>query len=97
MTLTNDESVKIQEKEVTGHSAVFWCSVERAERNEVFQSENAATTVGREIYTRLDCRGSTVRFPAGAGNFSLRRIQNGSGAYPMGTRGSFPGGKAAGA
>jgi hypothetical protein len=37
--------------------------------------------------------------PGGAGNFSLhRRVQNGSGAhppsYPMGTRGSFPGGKA---
>jgi hypothetical protein len=43
-----------------------------------------------------------VRFPAGAGNFSLNhRIQNGSGAhpasYPIGTRGSFPWGKAAGA
>jgi hypothetical protein len=39
----------------------------------------------------LDDRGSRVRFPAGAGNFSLRhRVQNGSGAhpasYPMGTR-----------
>jgi hypothetical protein len=38
--------------------------------------------------------------PAGAGNFSLHyRVQNGSGAhpasYPIGTRGSFPGGKAA--
>jgi hypothetical protein len=37
-----------------------------------------------------------------SGNFSLRhRVQTGSGAhstsYPMGTRGSFPGGKAAGA
>jgi hypothetical protein len=50
----------------------------------------------------LDDRGSGVRFSAGAGNFSLhRRVQNGSAAhpasYPMGTRGSFPGGKAAGA
>jgi hypothetical protein len=48
----------------------------------------------------LDDRGSRVRLPAGAGNFSLHRIQNGSGAhpasYPIGTRGSFPGGKAAG-
>jgi hypothetical protein len=47
-------------------------------------------------------RGSRVRFPAGAGNFSLHhRAQNGSGAYPasypMGIRGSFPGRKAAGA
>jgi hypothetical protein len=51
---------------------------------------------------RLADRGFRVRFPAGAGNFSLHhRVQNGSGAhpdsYPMGTRGSFPGGKAAGA
>jgi hypothetical protein len=40
--------------------------------------------------------------PGGAGNFSLYYcIQNGSGThpafYPMGTRGSFSGGKAAGA
>jgi hypothetical protein len=51
---------------------------------------------------RLDDGGSRVRFPAGAGDFSLHhRFQNGSGAhpasYPMGTRGSFPGGKAVGA
>jgi hypothetical protein len=46
-------------------------------------------------------RGSGVRFPAGAGNFSLHHgVQNGCGAHPasyaMGTRGSFPGVKAAG-
>jgi hypothetical protein len=50
----------------------------------------------------LDDRGCRVRFPAGAGNFSLHyRVQNGSGAhqasFPMDTRGSFPGGKVAGA
>jgi hypothetical protein len=50
----------------------------------------------------LDEQGSRVRFPAGAGNFSLyHRVHNGSGAhpasYPMGTKGSFPGGKVAGA
>jgi hypothetical protein len=49
----------------------------------------------------LNDRSSRVPFPAGAGNFSLHhRVQNGSGAYPasyrMGTRVSFPGGKAAG-
>jgi hypothetical protein len=49
----------------------------------------------------LDDWVSRDRFPAGAGNFSLHyRVQNGSGAhlasYPMGTKGSFPGGKAAG-
>jgi len=46
-------------------------------------------------------RGSRVRFPKGAGNSSLHhRVQNGSEAHlashPMGTRGSFPGGKVAG-
>jgi hypothetical protein len=49
----------------------------------------------------LDDRGSRVRFPAGAGNFSLHhRVQTDSGAhpvsYPRGTSGSFPRGKAAG-
>jgi len=46
--------------------------------------------------------GYGLEFPAGAGNFSLHhRVQKGSGvhptSYPMGTRGSFPGAKAAGA
>jgi hypothetical protein len=50
----------------------------------------------------LDDRSSRVRFLAGAGNFSHHhRVQKRSGAhpasYPMGTRCSFPGGKAAGA
>jgi hypothetical protein len=50
----------------------------------------------------LDDRGSRVRFPAGAGNISLHhRVQTGSGdhpaSYPMGTKGSLLGGKAAGA
>jgi hypothetical protein len=58
--------------------------------------------VGIALCYELDDQGSSVRFPVGAGNFSLHhRVQNGSGAhpasYPMGTRGSFPGGKAAGA
>jgi hypothetical protein len=45
--------------------------------------------------------GSTVWLPAGAESFSLRRVRSGSGAhlasYPMGARGSVPGGGAAGA
>jgi hypothetical protein len=49
----------------------------------------------------LDDRDSRVRFPAGAGNFSLHHgVQNDSGAhpasYPMGKREYFPGGKAVG-
>jgi hypothetical protein len=60
------------------------------------------SSVGIALGYRLDGRGSRVRFPAGAGNFSLHhRLQNGSRAhtasYPTGTRGSFPGSKAAGA
>jgi hypothetical protein len=44
----------------------------------------------------LDDRGSRVRFPAEAGNFSLHhRVQNGSGAHPASSpisiMGSFPG------
>jgi hypothetical protein len=59
------------------------------------------SSVGIALAYGLDERGSRVRFPAGAGNFSLHhRVLNGSGAhpasYPMGTRGSFLGGKAAG-
>jgi hypothetical protein len=43
-----------------------------------------------------------VRFPARTGKFSLHhRVQSGPGAhpasYPVGTRGSLPGGKVAGA
>jgi hypothetical protein len=60
------------------------------------------SSVGIALGYGLDDRGSRVLCPAGTENFSLHhRIQNGSGAhaasYPMGTRGSFPGGKAAGA
>jgi hypothetical protein len=59
------------------------------------------SSVGIALDYGLDDRGSKVRFPAGAGNFSLHyRVQNGSRAhpasYPMGIRGSFSGGKAAG-
>jgi hypothetical protein len=60
------------------------------------------SSVGIALGYGLDDRVSRVRFPAGAGNFSHhhRCVQNGSRAhpasYPMGTRGSFPGGKVAG-
>jgi hypothetical protein len=60
------------------------------------------SSVGIALDYGLDDRGSRVRFPAEGGNFSLHhRVQNGSGAhlvsYPMGTRGCFLEGKAAGA
>jgi hypothetical protein len=65
--------------------------------------KNRVSSVGIALGYGLDDRGSRVRFPEGAGNFSLHhhRVQNGSGAHPasysMGTTDSFPGGKAAGA
>jgi hypothetical protein len=59
------------------------------------------SSVGIALGYGLDDRSSRVRLPVGAGNFYLHyRLQKGCGAhpasYPMGTRGSFPGGKAAG-
>jgi hypothetical protein len=60
------------------------------------------SSVGIALGYGLDDRGFRVRFPAGAGSFSLHhRVQNGSGAHPasyqMGTGDSFPRDKAAGA
>jgi hypothetical protein len=65
-------------------------------------SKNRDSSVGIVLGYWLDDQGSRLRFPAGAGNFSLHhRVQNGSGthpaSYPMGIRGSYPGGKVAGA
>jgi hypothetical protein len=61
----------------------------------------STSSVGMALGYGLDNRSSRVRFPARAVNFSLHhRVQIGSGAhsssYPMGTRGSFLWGKAAG-
>jgi hypothetical protein len=61
----------------------------------------AVTAVSIALGYGLDDRGSRVRFPAGAWNFSLHcRVQTGSWAhpasYPMGNRVSFTGCKAAG-
>jgi hypothetical protein len=63
--------------------------------------ESRDSSVGITVGYGLDDRGSRVRFPAEVGNFYFHyRVQNGSRAhpasYPMGTRGSFSGGKAAG-
>jgi hypothetical protein len=60
------------------------------------------SSVGIALGYGLDNRGSRVLFPEGGGNFSLHHsVQNGSRAhkasYPTGSRGSFPGSKAAGA
>jgi hypothetical protein len=54
--------------------------------------KNRDSSVGIALGSGLDDRGSRIRFPVGAGNYSLHhRVQNGSGAhpafYPMRTRG----------
>jgi hypothetical protein len=60
------------------------------------------TAVSIALGYGLDDWGSRIRFLVGARNFSLHHhVQNGSGVHPasylIGTRGSFPGSKAAGA
>jgi hypothetical protein len=74
-------------------NAIYMCFTVRKSRD---------SSVGIALGYGLDDRGSRVRFPVGAGNFSFHHhVQTGSGAhpasYPIGTRGSFPGAKAAGA
>jgi hypothetical protein len=59
------------------------------------------SSVGIATGYGLDDQGSRVRFLSGAAKSSLhQRVQNGSGvhpaSYPVGTTGSFPGGKTAG-
>jgi hypothetical protein len=66
-----------------------------------FTTKSHDSSVGIVLGYGLDDWGSRVRFLEGDGNFSLHHhIQNVSGAhpasYPMGTRSSFYGGKAAG-
>jgi hypothetical protein len=60
------------------------------------------SSIGIVLGYGLDDWGSRVQFRMRAGNFSCPHcVQNSSGAHPasysMGTRGSFPRGKAAGA
>jgi hypothetical protein len=63
-------------------------------------TESCDSSISIALGYRLDDWGSRVRFPVGAGNFSLHHhVQKSSGAHPasylMGTRGSFPEDKAA--
>jgi hypothetical protein len=68
-------------------------------------NEHLVSIKGWECFDELHDwydRGSRIRFPSGTGKFSLHhRVQKCSSAhpasYPMDTRSSFPGGKAAGA
>jgi hypothetical protein len=79
-----------------------WYLVKHRENFNFTFNHGRDSSVGIELGYGLDDQGYSFRFPAGAGNFSLHHhVQNGSGAhpasYPMDTRSSFPGGKAAGA
>jgi hypothetical protein len=85
-----------------GHASMLKNKTKTKFRKEISCIQSHDSSVGIALGYRLDDRGSRVRFPAGAGNFSLHHsVQNGSGShpasYPMGVTGCFPGGKAAGA
>jgi hypothetical protein len=85
---------------IHGPSGLKFLPLKKA--NTIADCQSRDSSVGTALGYGLNDRGSRVRFPARAGNFSLHyRVQNGSGAhpasYPVGTRVSFPGGKAAGA
>jgi hypothetical protein len=65
--------------------------------NHLQQSQDSSVGI---VTLRAERSDDQFSIPDGAGNFSFRhRVQNVSGAhppsYPMGTRGSFPGSKAA--
>jgi hypothetical protein len=69
---------------------------------QLFLPTSRVSLVSIETGYRLDNQTISVWFLRGAGNFSLQHhVQTGSGAhpasYPVGTGGSFPGGKATGA
>jgi hypothetical protein len=78
-----------------------YCAIKRYQKMAAyFQAFFTSAVVYRLGYGQDD-RDSRVRFPAGTGYFSLHhRVQNCSGShpasYPIGTRSSFRGGKAAG-
>jgi len=68
----------------------------------LFKHRSVRAGIAQVVQTMATAWMIGFRFPAGAGNFSLRHhVQTGSGAspasYPMGTGASFPGDKAAGA
>jgi hypothetical protein len=82
-------------------SRIFLRRYLKHKRNKYRRTMSRDSSVGTALGYGQDDRGSRVPFPTGVGNFSLHhRVQNGSGAhpasYPMVTRVSFPGGKAAG-
>jgi hypothetical protein len=89
------------------YALAAWCSVKALGQLYLYLTfayviKSRDSSVGVALGYGLDDLGSRVRFTSWAGDFSLHhRVQNGSGAhpasYPMGTRGCFPGCKAAGA
>jgi hypothetical protein len=76
--------------------------VHKTNSHDIFPQDILGLKINKYWHAGLRAVCSVVRVPAGAGNFSLHhRVQTGSGAhpasYPVVTKGSFPGGKAAGA
>jgi hypothetical protein len=82
-------------------SAIHLHGVVLSLKNHKQNFKSFGSSVGTALGYGLDDRGSRFRFSAGTGNFSLHhRVQINSGDHPascpMRTRGSLPGGKAAG-
>jgi hypothetical protein len=67
---------------------IVWRNICHADISRIFDlftyvMKSRDSSVGIALCYGLDDRSSRVRFPAGAGNFSLHhRVQNGSGAHP---------------
>jgi hypothetical protein len=95
---------KEKARQVPQSTCLYCASLKHLKKKKLDDSyhyQSRVSSVGIALGYGLDDRGSRGLFPAGAGNFSLhRRVQNGSGAHPvsysMGTRVSFPRGKAVG-
>jgi hypothetical protein len=79
-------------REIFSRCILSFCVLLKNHIKHIYMSHDSS--VGIALGHGLDDRGSRVRCPLGAGNFSLHhRVQNGSGvhpaSYPVGTRGSF--------
>jgi len=87
---------------IVSYDEISYCSKVHTIKGTKFTLNKSRDSSVKRLGYGLDDRVSRIRFPAWAGKFSLhRRVRNSSGAhpasYPMGTRGFFPGVKAAGA
>jgi hypothetical protein len=93
--------IKFQVRRKVGNFLIRFTSKHLFHLDDDDDDDNIGTGIVQWYSAGLRAWKSGVRFPAGLGIFFHHRVQNGSGAqpasYPMVTRGTFSGGKAAGA